>query len=370
MVLTRMKLTVVSPRSPSKYYGGVEQHVLEVSKRLRERGYDVEVLATDPYSRVSETTTAHGVTVKTFPAVASQNSYDFSLGLYNAVKKTTSDIIHVHGFYAFHMPLSAMAKKDNQKLIVTIHSCTSSSMLRRVFRVPYHLFCRRILSRADKIVCVSNEERKQYKKHLGLPSSRYTVIPNGVNVQDFAETFDEPKAEDPYVLSVGRLEKCKGFHFLIKSFAQLRKKHPKLKLNIVGTGPYKQNLMQLIVNLNLQDIVTIHENISREKVVSLYKGCSLFALLSSGESSGIVVLEALAAKKPVLVTTAYALKEYVEQGVAVGVPYPPSQKDVCSNISSILENPDAFVPQSVDITTWDEVVDQLSSLYDEVLGEA
>jgi glycosyltransferase involved in cell wall biosynthesis len=353
-----------------KYYGGVEQHVLEISKRLRERGYELEILATDSSSRVSETTTAQGITVRTFPAIASQNSYDFSLGLYNAVKRTTSDIIHVHGFYAFHMPLSALAKKGNQKLIVTIHSCASSSMLRRAFRIPYHLFCRRILSNADKIVCVSNEERIKYRNYLGLPSSRYAVIPNGVNIQDFAELPGGSRTEDPYILSVGRLEKCKGFHFLIKSFTQLRKKYPKLKLNIVGTGPYKQNLMQLISNLNLQDTVKIHEKISREKVVSLYKGCALFALLSSGESSGIVVLEALAAKKPVLVTTSYALREYVKQRLAVGVPYPPSQNEVCDSISSILENPDAFVPHSVGIKTWDEVVDQLSLLYDKVLGEA
>lgn len=351
-----------------KYYGGVEQHVLEISKRLRERGYELEILATDSSSRVSETTTAQGITVRTFPAIASQNSYDFSLGLYNAIKRTTSDIIHVHGFYAFHMPLAALARKDNQKLILTIHSCASSSMLRRAFRVPYHLFCRRILSNADKLVCVSNEECLQYRKYLGLPSYRYTVIPNGVNIKDFAELPEDTVTEDPYVLSVGRLEKCKGFHFLIKSFAQLQKKYPTLKLNIVGTGSYKQNLVQLISNLNLQDTVKIHERISREKLVSLYKRCTLFALLSSGESSGIVVLEALAAKKPVLVTTSYALKEYVEQGLAIGVPYPPSQKQVCNSVSSILENPDAHVPHSVVITTWDEVVDQLSLLYNEVLG--
>jgi glycosyltransferase involved in cell wall biosynthesis len=358
---------MVSPRSPLNYYGGVEHHVLEISKRLRERGFELEVLATDSSSHISETTTAQGITVRTFPAIASQNSYDFSLGLYKAIKRTTSDIIHIHGFYASHMPLAALAKKDNQKLILTIHSCASSSMLRRAFRVPYHLFCRRILSNADKLVCVSKEEYLQYRKYLGLPISRYTVIPNGVNIQDFAELPDERRTEDPYVLSVGRLEKCKGFHFLIKSFAQLKKKYPSLKLNIIGTGPYKRNLLQLISKLNLQDTIKIHERIPREKVVSLYKGCTLFALLSSGESSGIVVLEALAAKKPVLVTTSYALKEYVEQGVAVGVPYPPSQNQVCDSISSILENPDAFVPHSVGIKTWDQVVDQLSLLYDEVL---
>ena len=350
-----------------KYYGGVEQHVLEISKRLRERGYELEILATDPSSRVSETTTEQGITVRTFPAIAAQNSYDFSLGLYNAVKRTTSDIIHVHGFYAFHMPLAALARKNNQKLILTIHSCASSSMLRRAFRVPYHLFCRKILSNADKLVCVSNEERLQYRKYLGFPSYRYTVIPNGVNVQDFAELPEDTVTEDPYVLSVGRLEKCKGFHFLIKSFAQLQNKHPTLKLNIVGTGPYKQNLVQLIGNLNLQDTVKIHERISREKLVNLYKRCSLFALLSSGESSCIVVLEALAAKKPVLVSTAYALKEYVEQGLAVGVPYPPSQNQVCNSISSILENPDAYVPHSVEIKTWDNVADMLNLLYTSVI---
>ena len=345
----------------------MEQHVLEISKRLRERGYELEILATDSSSRVSETTTAQGITVRTFPAIASQNSYDFSLGLYNAIKRTTSDIIHVHGFYAFHMPLAALARKDNQKLILTIHSCASSSMLRRAFRVPYHLFCRRILSKVDKVVCVSNEEYLQYRKYLRLPSSRYTVIPNGVNIQDFAGLPPENRTVNPYILSVGRLEKCKGFHFLIESFTQLRKKYPTLNLNIVGSGPYKQNLLHLIKKLDLHDTVKIYDGISREKLVSLYKRCTLFALLSSGESSGIVVLEALAAKKPVLITTSYALKEYVNQGLAIGVAYPPSKNEVCNRISSILDNPEAFVPNSVGIKTWDDVADMLNLLYKSVI---
>lgn len=363
MFLKKPKLTIVSPRSPFKYYGGVEHHVLEISKRLQKRGYELEVLATDTSISVPETKTEHNITVRTFPATAIQDSYDFSMGLYNAVKASTSDIIHVHGFYAFHMPLAALARKKNQKLILTIHSCASSSVLRRAFRAPYHLFCRKILSKVNKIVCVSNEERLQFKKFLGFPNDRYTVIPNGVNIQDFNELDDKTVTNDPYVLSVGRLEKCKGFHFLIKSFGQLKEQYPELKLNIVGTGPYKQNLVQLINDLKLQDTVTIHEKIPREKLVDLYKRCSLFALLSSGESSGIVVLEALAAKKPVLVTTCYALKEYVQKGQAVGVSFPPSQSEVSKNISSILQNPDAYVPSSVDVKTWDDVVDMLDSLY-------
>ena len=370
MFLIKPKLTIVSPRSPFKYYGGVEHHVLEISKRLQKLGYELEVLATDTSISVPETKTEHDITVRTFPATAIQDSYDFSMGLYNAVKASTSEIIHVHGFYAFHMPLAALARKKNQKLILTIHSCASSSLLRRAFRLPYHMLCRKILSKTNKIVCVSNEERKQYTKFLGFPNNRYTVIPNGVNVKDFTESSSKTVSSNKYVLSVGRLEKCKGFHFLIKSFVELKNIHPDLKLEIVGTGPYKPTLVQLINSLNLQDTVTIHERISREKLVELYKGCSLFTLLSSGESSGIVVLEALAAKKPVVLTMCYALKEYVEKGLAIGLPYPPSTSEVCRSISLIIAHPNKYVPSSADVMSWDAVVDKLDNLYSEVLKEA
>lgn len=343
---------------------------MEVAKRLREQGYRIEILATDPSARVSEETISDGLMIRTFPAIAPQNSYDFSLGLYKAIKGTTSDILHVHGFYAFHAPLAALARQRYQKFILTIHSCASSSLLREILRIPYYLICRKILTNVDKIICLSKEEYYRFKRHLGFPSNLYTIIPNGVNIHEFKQSDNDQVLEDPYVLSVGRLEKCKGFHFLIQGFKKLQNEYPKLNLVIVGSGPYKPYLQRLIRRLNLEEKVRLYEKIPRKNLVSLYTHCALFVLLSKGEGWPITVLEALAARKPILLTLSSGLTEYVRRGLALGVRYPPDPNTISKNISSILENPGVYVPKGAKIPTWDDVADKLDRLYRSLLAHA
>ncbi|MFX0139433.1 MAG: glycosyltransferase, partial [Candidatus Hodarchaeota archaeon] len=159
----------------------------------------------------------------------------------------------------------------------------------------------------------------------------------------------------------------KGFQFLIRGLKDLQHEYENLKLVIIGTGPYKKNLEQLIQKYNLLDKVEIHEKVPRQKLVNYYVNCTLFALMSKGESSGISVLEALIARKPVLVTQTYALKNYVEKGLAIGVSYPPSQDDIHENISLILQNPKLYIPNSFRIPTWDVVVERLDTLYKSIL---
>jgi glycosyltransferase involved in cell wall biosynthesis len=363
-----VKIFEVCPRSPVSNFGGIEHCVWEISKRLAKKGYEIEIFTTSR-TKCPRTVRKENVKIHEFPSFAPSEAFYFSWQLYQSLRRNDSDLLHGHGYSAFPLILSAFAKHPRQKFVASLHSGSTPSAVRKILHIPFWPILTVSLRRADKIVCVSRSEYRNFQGRLGLPKERYAVIPNAIDKKEFVDSNQKERVKigKPYILSVARLEKSKGLQFLIRSLKHLQLDHADLRLVIVGQGPYKQHLNELAEELDLAEKVLFFTNCPRGQLLALYRDCSLFALLSQGESSGIAVLEALAARKPALLANSYALNEYIKNGQAVGVAYPPKIHAVSAKISEILENPRAFEPKNVQLPTWDEVSDEMACLYETLL---
>ena len=141
-----------------------------------------------------------------------------------------------------------------------------------------------------------------------------------------------------FILYIGRLVYYKGVDVLIRSFSEVLKDVNGAKLIIVGEGPMKQEWQNLVTELHLENSVSFLGRISNSEKLALLSQCSALALPSLFEGFGLVVLEAFALKKTVLVTNIPPFDEIVEDGQ------------------------DGFLITPTDLIMWKEIMKKLLSI--------
>jgi glycosyltransferase involved in cell wall biosynthesis len=105
---------------------------------------------------------------------------------------------------------------------------------------------------------------------------------------------------------------------------------PAVKLVIVGPGPLRSDFTKLAVSLGIQSQIELHGPKDRAEVMALLQGCRVFVLPSRFETFGIVILEAMAFRKPVVATTAGGVPEIIENGKN-GILAPPDDPDALAD---------------------------------------
>lgn len=166
-----------------------------------------------------------------------------------------------------------------------------------------------IYSKADAIVYPT--EFAQKLLHKLNPRKDYTVISNGVDMKKFhpmdsrhfMDKYKLPKNKK-YILFVGRLHPEKNVDVLIKSLPLILKECPEAYLLIVGFGHLQEKLEALAWKLKIQDKITFFGRLSDEELVLSYNACDVFVLPSLAELEGMVVLEAMACSKPIIIANA------------------------------------------------------------------
>src|SRR5262249_11226756 len=119
------------------------------------------------------------------------------------------------------------------------------------------------------------------------------------------------------VLFVGRFYRRKRVDVLLRGAAILRESIPNLEVRIVGNGPCASHWQRLARDLHLGDTVVWLGDITRAELAAEYNRCGVFCLPSVQEGFGIVLLEAMAARKPIVASRAAAIPEVVPHGVLV-----------------------------------------------------
>ncbi|MBT1450659.1 glycosyltransferase family 4 protein [Glaciecola sp. XM2] len=165
-----------------------------------------------------------------------------------------------------------------------------------------------------KLVTVSNPMKQFYVKTLKCKEDAITYIPNCTkfneylnNRQALREALDLAP-QDIAIISVGRLVELKRFDILIDAIAKLPN-HEAIKVFIVGDGPQKDKLAQLISQHRLTNTVTMLGE--RDDVEELLAASDIFSLTSETEGMSKSILEALAANLPVLATNVGGNKDLV-----------------------------------------------------------
>jgi len=364
-----LKILQVSPRF-YPYIGGIETHVFEISKRLAKK-HDVCVFTTDPSGRLPKEEYINGIKIKRFRSFAPNEAFFISPELYSALKKEHADILHIHSNQSLSS-LSAfmgMKKTNIKKCIFTPHySPKGTTSLRKVLRKVYDKIQNRIFFGADRIVCVSDYEIGLITKELKIPQKKLVEIPNGIDIKKFRNLPKVKKEHDFQILFVGRLEKYKRVQWILHAVKGLINKFPDKDIHfvVVGKGPYKNDLLSLCKEFGLENYVTFKECLPYGELLKEFSKCDVFVLPSAFEIFGIVVLEALAFNKPIIVSNDGALPElFGKYGFVIN-----SIKQLERSLTILIRNTNrAKVDFDIKNYTWDSIASEILKMYKKVLLE-
>ncbi len=246
---------------------------------------------------------------------------------------------------------------------------------------------------SDRIITVSNAMRDDLAQH-GWPESKISVVWNGVdpdlyNPDKYLKSESDAirakygiKDTDLMLLFVGRLTWVKGVRNLIQAMPLIIKDHPNVKLVVLGKGEEQKDLTELAARLGVQNNVIYRFDFVEERERILHYAASDLCIFPSiYEPFGIVSLEAMSMKKPVIVG-ARGVVGFREQVIPSG----PDKcgyhvngndpNDIAWAINQALASPDELKAMGengrkrvLQYFTWSAVAKQTLGVYQEVLGK-
>jgi phosphatidylinositol alpha-mannosyltransferase len=298
-----MKIALVSPYD-YPYPGGVTEHITALDEHFRALGHDTRIIAassTDEESLDEHVIKVSGA-VASVPFSGSSARITYAPAVYRRVKQILRqekfDVVHVHE-PAVPMLSLVVLRHSHALNVGTFHAYREKNML---FDVARQLL-KRTFNRLDGRIFVSEAVRDYVTRYFPGP---YKIIPNGIDCARFAAPHVAPieRFADgrPNILYVGRMDKRKGFRYLMRAFPYIKQAIPEARLLVVGafTDKDKAPFVRYARALHLRSVHFIGP-VSREDLPRYYRTATIFCAPAIGfESFGIILLEAMAAGVPVI----------------------------------------------------------------------
>lgn len=302
-------------------WGGGQAHVWEVSRRLaKDYGVSVDIIVPNLKGLDPKGVTPIGPRF-TFPHLAGRLLYALSVFIYCLTHHY--DLYHSHN-YSTSLPLLPL-KLLGRKTAFTLHGAGVKGLGGGVFNhfgFPA-LLADFFLYQVPYDLRFSAAKSSLKPNHL----SDFIVTANGVNVSDF-DSPPEVKHSGIRLLWLGRFDPVKGLDLLLSAFFSLGSKYSSLSLTLVGSGPDK-NRIQKLAGKN----VFFLSAVSGTQKIKIFKSSDIFVLPSLSEGLPLTILEAMAAKLPVVATKVGDIPSLVISGKTGYLAEPGS----ISSLSAALE---------------------------------
>lgn len=263
------------------------------------------------------------------------------------VRKNSIDIIHSQ-LPESHILAVLVSAITGCKAVVTVQNNNimpfnrSAPVRNRLRKSAMNFF----FSKADMVLAVGNDVKKNVEKDMNY-SGNLKIVYNAIDYDRFTVTYDTQQLKknlglskkSKVILCIGRLVPQKGQNYLIDAASRLIGRYPTLKILLLGDGPLEAELkakteaLRLGKNINFLGL--------RSDVPELLSLCDIFILPSIYEGLPLVVLEAMAASRPVIATNVEGTRELVSDGVEGLLVSPKSADHLAEAIDNLLSNPDA-----------------------------
>jgi len=373
-----MKIAQVSPYD-YPYAGGVQEHIRYLSEHFEAMGHEVQILA--PSSADEDELDGNVIrvsnTIVPVPFSGSIVRITISPSVYRRVKHILEegqfDIVHVHEPFVPILPLVVL-RHAKCVTVGTFHAYRESHAGYELGKPLIQPF----IERLDGKIVVSEAARSTVARYF---PGDYVIIPNGVDYEQFADPTIRPieRFDDghPNILFVGRLEKRKGFEYLLKAFRFVKAAFRDARLLVVGK--YDEEDVEpfdwYVRHHHLSDVHFIGY-VPPKELPRYYRTATLCCVPSTGfESFGIVLLEAMAAGVPLVASDIPGYREVVSDGVE-GVLVPPANIDaLASAIIGLLNAPDrrhAMAKRGqmkARQYNWDRIAQQVMDYYEVLLEQ-
>jgi len=330
-----MRVLMLSWEYPPNVVGGLGKHVAELVPALAARGIEVHVLTPRitqaPAVEFHDNLTIHRVDR---PLAEYDDFYGEAWHTNGLLEQAGDELVRRYGpFDLIHnhdwiTSFAATALKHRYKLplIGTVHATErgrgrgqlsggqSQAINDAEWRLTYE---------AWRVIVCTEFMRREVQDYFATPADKIDIIPNGVDPTPFLRLAGEDLTafraryalpHEKIVYSVGRLVAEKGIEVLVRAAPLVLAQVPEAKFVIAGKGPELDRLRRLVGDMSLANKVMLLGYVSDEERNRLFgvADCAVFPSLY--EPFGIVALEAMAARVPVVVSEVGGLREVVQHG--------------------------------------------------------
>ncbi|MFZ3588151.1 1,4-alpha-glucan branching protein domain-containing protein [Bacillus sp. DJP31] len=352
-----LKILMLTWEYPPRIIGGLARHVFELSKALAKLGHEVYVITAkeDQESALYEMLEGvHVYRVNSYqPGVQDFLHWIGSLNLsiveqaLELSKKINFDIIHAHDWL---VESSAITLKQHFTipLLATIHA-TEHGRNQGIYtdlQTSIQESELRLIREATSILICSEYMKNEIMELDPLSHAKLVVIPNGVDHTYFNPSscanqgwIESVPDHHHIVFSIGRMVPEKGFQTLIEAAPLVLKKHSNVTFIIAGKGPLEKKYQDEIHSRGLGDHIHLIGFVHDDERNELLRSCDIAVFPSLYEPFGIAALEAMIAKKPVVVSHTGGLTSFVKNGVTGLTVAPGSSKELSKAIIALLTNP-------------------------------
>jgi len=337
-----MKIALVTPYE-YPYPGGVTEHVSYLDRCFRGWGHEVKIIA--PCAEDEEGLQGNVIrmsgTIVSLPFSGSVSRVSFSPRIYRPVKRLLKreqfDVIHLHEPLMPVLPLIVLRHSKTVN-VGTFHAYREEHRALQVMRPVLQPF----MDKIDGRICVSEAAREMVSRYF---PGEYVIIPNGIDLQHFGGTHLQPieRYHDgrPNILFVGRLEKRKGFRYLMRAYPHIVEAIPNARLMVVGAYD-REDKEPFVRYARMHHLSSVRfvGRVSAAELPRYYKTCDVFCAPSTGfESFGIVLLEAMASGKPIVATGITGYRCVVEDGQEGLLVEPGNERALAGAIVKLLRDP-------------------------------
>ncbi len=324
-----MKIGIVCPASlPATQFGGILFLGVDIARELSNKNHEVTIYTTDldfannPSTfnkKLPREENIQNFKIKRSHVWLSIKLFFINPGIYFRMINDKQDIIHTIGIRSFQSLIAAMvAKKKKIPLFVsdqgglTTHpDLQTKNLWTRIIYKMQSPMIRFVMSQAKKIIAANEYEKKIFSEFAD--ESKIAVVKNGINLENMKSSIDFKKKysiNHDYFLFLGRFHKVKGVDTLLMAM-NLIKNHSlmsNVKLVVMGVDfGFERDMLKMIKEMDLNGVVKVIKNPTREDVIAAYNQCEFLVLPSRWELSPLTPLEGFAFKKPTISTTAHGI---------------------------------------------------------------
>lgn len=305
------------------YVGGAENQMYLLARFLDKEKYDVVLVCSD-FKKLKDWSARfeqEGVRIVRL-TVAHKHDPRHYFQFKQILKEEIPDIVHLHVWnpascrYAF-----VAANKYKFPIVVTEHDPFELPKLKKYIK-------NKLMKRVQKIVAVSDSNYSLIKSLFPELKNRTITIHNGIDTTwfesqllnfsknkrtEFRGKEFEADAATKVILSVAELHERKGLKHLIKALPKVMAKSPNTRLIIAGDGPHKKDLIKLVNENKLSGYIRLLGH--RKDIPRIMASSDLFVLPSEKEAFGLVLLEAMTAKLPIIASDVGGIPEIIENEV-------------------------------------------------------
>lgn len=386
-----MRVLMLSWEYPPRSVGGLAQHVYDLTTALAAAGEEIHLitLGMDETKEREDVNGVHVYRVQpynlsvpdflTWILQLNMRMVEYAVPLVNSLADL--DLVHAHDWlvayagrvlkHAYKIPLIATIHATEYGRNQGLHNHTQRYISDVEWWLTYE---------AWRVIVCSRYMEKELRRVFQLPADKIRVVPNGVDLSRYQRRDGEhlsrnffAASDEKIVFFVGRLVQEKGAHILLEAIPKVLQSYSRTKFVISGKGPALDYLKERARDMDVYDRIYFTGYIDDITRDFLYREADVAVFPSLYEPFGMVALEAMAARTPVVVADVGGLAEIVEHEVNGLKCYPGNPNSLADNILRLLHEPDLAGRLAERayrdlrrLYTWEEIAYKTREVYAEV----